>query len=59
MAHGRLHFEPLRKKAADGAGFRGALNDDEGVRHRQGLNRAPSLSHRPPICMTNASRWRR
>ena len=51
VAHGRLDLESLREKAADGAGFRGAFNDDEGVRHRRAMNRSPSLSHRPALCM--------
>ena len=33
MPHGGFDFESLGKEATDGLGLRGALNDDEGVRH--------------------------
>ena len=35
MAHRRLHAEGAWQEAADGAGLRGALDDDEGVGHRR------------------------
>ena len=35
MAHRCLHTEGARQEAADGAGLRGALDDDEGVGHRR------------------------
>ena len=59
MAHGRLDLEPLRKEAANGAGLRGAFNNDEGVRHRRARNRAPSLSHRQALCTSSPAEKRR
>jgi len=41
VPHGGFHLEVLGKEAADGAGLRGALNDDEGVTHRQVDDRFP------------------
>ena len=52
VAHGRLDLEILWQKAANGAGLRGAFNDDEGVRHRRAMNRSPSLSHRQATCIS-------
>jgi len=51
VTHGRLDLESLGQEAADGAGLRRAFNDDERVRHRRAMNRAPSLSHRPAPCI--------
>ena len=55
MPHGGFDLEALGEKAANRPGLRRALNDDEGVRHRKDVNRAPSLSHRPPQCMGKTS----
>ena len=41
VPHRGFHLEVLGKEPADGAGLGGALNDDEGVRHRQAVNRFP------------------
>jgi hypothetical protein len=41
MAHRRLHPEVPGQEAPDGAGLGGALNDDEGVTHRQVDDRIP------------------
>ena len=41
MPHRGLHPEILGQEATNGAGLRGALNDDQGVRHRQAKNRFP------------------
>ena len=41
VPHRGLNLEVLRQEPADGAGLGGAFNDDEGVRHRQAVNRFP------------------
>ena len=41
MPHRGLHPEILGQEATNGAGLRGALDDDQRVRHRQAKNRFP------------------